>query len=551
MRIGTFNTAVQIAKSPTTPSLPRSNFFVALETAIGTNTKTNNMKSDKAATFDVAQLIDVFQSDLPADFIQELKSVEVTTIQELLTLIMNKDPDFQKMLEIIDEKIVGLINESKNLNSTSFNHLGNEHHNEYSVHNKLDNNQVLFTPNKKHQVIALSVPDTVKENENVIAFNEDQQSIPIPEEPDKVPSELVLEEQDKDPNPLLEEQKNGVPTIPFNIDAKDIVALIKEQHAKDSSVSIMVEQDKGFSKTEMQENDQSTDLIEKTIHLLTKISQLESQKLLQLTNQELVSIMNTVKKIQFGARTIQENTTIINKMEKLDTVVEELFNRLKIAENDSRIRDLSSIVESVISKENTQKNNSLLLPNQQMNLVKIIPAPPNKEISLMPVQSQEPTPKIEQYTLHVEAKPNQEQKASELIKAFSNILAKSQLSQTPGSTRLLIKLYPEHLGALRVELLQKEGVMIARMIVSTSTAKDLLDSQLHSLKHTFNQQNIQVDKIDVHFSQNDLQKYMDRNARDEGQNSEEKNSPEQKNKEKDDTLDFAEALNTILFETEV
>ncbi|MFP3499343.1 flagellar hook-length control protein FliK, partial [Pseudomonas sp. SIMBA_059] len=74
-----------------------------------------------------------------------------------------------------------------------------------------------------------------------------------------------------------------------------------------------------------------------------------------------------------------------------------------------------------------------------------------------------------------------------------------------------MKLYPENLGSIRIEIFQKDGVLSARLLASTSQAKELLDSQVHQLKTAFAQQNIQMDRIDIAQS---LQE-TDRNLRDQ------------------------------------
>jgi flagellar hook-length control protein FliK len=85
----------------------------------------------------------------------------------------------------------------------------------------------------------------------------------------------------------------------------------------------------------------------------------------------------------------------------------------------------------------------------------------------------------------------------QLIQQFESILSKSQFNSTLGQNRLFIKLYPEHLGPLRIELIQKDSMMIAKLMTTTSTAKELLESQLQSLKQAFSSQNIQVERIDI------------------------------------------------------
>ena len=68
-----------------------------------------------------------------------------------------------------------------------------------------------------------------------------------------------------------------------------------------------------------------------------------------------------------------------------------------------------------------------------------------------------------------------------LITEMQNIFKRSNFGQTGGTNRLLIQLYPEHLGQVRIELLQVNGIMTARILASTALGKEMLDSQLHQL----------------------------------------------------------------------
>ena len=86
-----------------------------------------------------------------------------------------------------------------------------------------------------------------------------------------------------------------------------------------------------------------------------------------------------------------------------------------------------------------------------------------------------------------------------LMKEMQTIFKRSNFGQTGGTNRLLIKLYPEHLGQVRIELLQVNGIMTARILASTALGKEMLDSQLHQLRSAFLQQNL-ASGTNRHFS---------------------------------------------------
>ncbi|OZI11560.1 hypothetical protein CEW92_11370 [Bacillaceae bacterium SAS-127] len=156
----------------------------------------------------------------------------------------------------------------------------------------------------------------------------------------------------------------------------------------------------------------------------------------------------------------------------------------------------------------------------------------------------QPLSKVESFTMMVPTNPkpmNMEQ----FIEKFSQILNNSNLMKTPNGNRLLIKLYPEQLGSLRIELLQQNGVMTAKILSSTSMVKDLFEQHVHSLKQAFNQQNITVDKIELAHSQADPQKF-DRSSQQEQQTKREQQQSQQQEETEDQPVEqFKDVLENM------
>ncbi|MCP3761995.1 flagellar hook-length control protein FliK [Domibacillus sp. A3M-37] len=149
--------------------------------------------------------------------------------------------------------------------------------------------------------------------------------------------------------------------------------------------------------------------------------------------------------------------------------------------------------------------------------------------------------KTEQFVMSVKTNPrpmNMEQ----FIEKFTQILGNSNMMKTPNGTKMLIKLYPEQLGSLRIELLQQNGVMTAKILSSTQAVKELLEQNAHQLKHAFNQQNVTVDKLDI-ASPDTRQHLFDRGAQQQRQ-QEQKQSNEQSEEQNDSEKlsSFEEAL---------
>jgi flagellar hook-length control protein FliK len=131
----------------------------------------------------------------------------------------------------------------------------------------------------------------------------------------------------------------------------------------------------------------------------------------------------------------------------------------------------------------------------------------------------------------------------QLMKQFESILAKSQFINSGGTQKLFIKLFPEHLGSIRVELFQKDQVMMARIITSTGTAKETLESQVNGLKQAFAAQSISVEKIEIFQQTPQQERFLNRDPNQQQQHKEpQRQQHEDENEKGDFSLSFEEAL---------
>jgi len=176
---------------------------------------------------------------------------------------------------------------------------------------------------------------------------------------------------------------------------------------------------------------------------------LQMEKLLQKTTDQLEAILN--------------GNSSNSKAELLDKVFAPLVKELNQSEE---------IKSSTDGNYNTRFN-----PSGQMHSLSFL----SKQDQLVLLQEQS----------------GQMVTKDQLIKQFESILAKSQFITSGGSQKLFIKLYPEHLGALRIELTQQDSLLTAKILTTTANAKDLLESQIQSLKQAFVSQNLQVEKIEI------------------------------------------------------
>ncbi|MFP7732816.1 flagellar hook-length control protein FliK [Priestia aryabhattai] len=109
--------------------------------------------------------------------------------------------------------------------------------------------------------------------------------------------------------------------------------------------------------------------------------------------------------------------------------------------------------------------------------------------------------KIQQFSIYLGQAKSDYQQSSNLLNELQKIWSKASFSTEEGTSKLLIKLFPKQLGAISIEMLQQDNEMVARIVVSTAKTKELLDSNLSTLRHGLASQHVSIDKIDVLLSE--------------------------------------------------
>ncbi|KIY21535.1 flagellar hook-length control protein FliK [Mesobacillus subterraneus] len=149
--------------------------------------------------------------------------------------------------------------------------------------------------------------------------------------------------------------------------------------------------------------------------------------------------------------------------------------------------------------------------------------------------------RAEQLTLMMNS-PERPVSAEQLMKQFESLLAKSQFMTSGGTQKLFIKLFPEHLGSIRVELIQKDETMMARIITASGSAKETLEAQINGLKQAFAAQNLAVDRIEVSQQQSQQERFLNRDSQQQQERQPDKREVDQNEENGNFTLTFEEAL---------
>ncbi|MGE7928564.1 flagellar hook-length control protein FliK [Lysinibacillus xylanilyticus] len=247
----------------------------------------------------------------------------------------------------------------------------------------------------------------------------------------------------------------------------------------------------------------------------------------QVTPKEVAPLLQVLKLAQL----VGQKTDLTASQENLLTDIKSLLTTLQTQ------------VETTLSEQQVTTKTTVTLPLQgfqkvvqQVQVTKQTDTSANEMVTSNTVQTKADTFQV---TLPA-AKPAQ---SEAFLKEMQAIINKAQISNAQGITRLSLKLYPENLGTIRIELVQNDGVLTARLLASTAHGRELLDSQAHQLKQAFVQQNIQVDRLDIAQSLQDA----DRQQRDQSFfnnffKQQQQEEQEQKSDEDDEGKSFSDYL---------
>lgn len=149
--------------------------------------------------------------------------------------------------------------------------------------------------------------------------------------------------------------------------------------------------------------------------------------------------------------------------------------------------------------------------------------------------------KIQTFTIQLPTNATPQSQTAKFVEEFQNVMNRAQFANNVAGTRLLIKLYPENLGTIRIELVQRDGILSAKILASNALGKQMLDSTLTQLKQGFSNQNIQVDRIDVAQALSEPNK-GERQFNQQHSSSQHNFKEEEKTKKDEELISFEELL---------
>ncbi len=210
----------------------------------------------------------------------------------------------------------------------------------------------------------------------------------------------------------------------------------------------------------------------------------------------------------------------------------------------SNLKELMSMIETRLGK--------LLLPESARTQVSpLAKDAPSKHATFVPVsenvfQSGPVTMNLlqlpKQATIQwVIDTTSHEAAREQLLQKLEGILAKTQTRFVNGNQSMTIRLAPEHLGTLHIKLQETQHGLVAKLIVHSKAASSLLESGLINLKQTLAQSNVNIEKLEVIF-QDQEQKFTQQHKGTGDDESHPKHSSKNETNDEDNTSSFEDVL---------
>ncbi|UOQ43051.1 flagellar hook-length control protein FliK [Halobacillus salinarum] len=112
-----------------------------------------------------------------------------------------------------------------------------------------------------------------------------------------------------------------------------------------------------------------------------------------------------------------------------------------------------------------------------------------------------PMAKMEQFIINVKPTDTGQPSSSHFMKEMENAVTSSRfLMNKSGDMQLNIKLKPGNLGDLTLTVTKMNGEMAIKILVSSQAAKEMLDSNMHQLRHMFSPQQVIIEKSDQQYN---------------------------------------------------
>lgn len=156
---------------------------------------------------------------------------------------------------------------------------------------------------------------------------------------------------------------------------------------------------------------------------------------------------------------------------------------------------------------------------------------------------------VEQQAIYTNRIEHVEGVQTEIVQEITKAIQQSKFIHRGNIMQeLVIVLTPDYLGTIRISLSNVEGEMMVRMITNSGFTKELLESNVHQLKHIFSPHQVQIMRDDTLIDE-DLQAHQEEDASFD-QEEEQEEQLDEENKQEKISIDFSTLIRQLQEEEE-
>lgn len=161
-----------------------------------------------------------------------------------------------------------------------------------------------------------------------------------------------------------------------------------------------------------------------------------------------------------------------------------------------------------------------------------------------------PISRMEQVVIQLNQGQHLNAQGKQLIDQLQSMMKSGHFFTFPNKgNQITLSLRPENLGDMMIRFTQVNGEMTVKIMVTTQSAKEMLETNMHQLRNMFSPQQVVVEKQDTFIQQSqETEKNMKDDQQDEKQQEFNDSSEEERGESEDD---FDTRLQTLLMDEEV
>ncbi|MGB8001462.1 MAG: flagellar hook-length control protein FliK [Anaerobacillus sp.] len=243
-----------------------------------------------------------------------------------------------------------------------------------------------------------------------------------------------------------------------------------------------------------------------------------SEKNVQVLIEQTVEDKNVIKRIKVDHQNQPDMIELLNKkgLISFSGLTKNASSDSEKTAKEANVQDDQVNLDSPISGDNTDlaeekktaqqpvKTDQNAAPDIEKNVgVPQLDPVENQENPTEPNSGEEGTQAVKHTSGEMQSQsPSGSTTTPVPVRHFSSELSemipeRMQMMKNGDESHIRIKLSPENLGQLDIRLTTADGKVTAHIVTATSAAKDMIESQLHQLRHSLVQQGVQLDKVEV------------------------------------------------------